>query len=385
MKVLLALYYYRPYISGLTVYVERLAGALARRGHAVTVLTSRYEAGLPSEEWADGIRVLRVPVALRISKGVITPSLGRVAGALLRKHDVLSIHLPNVDAPGLTLRAHRQDRPVILTYHCDLTLPAGRFNRVVEQGVFLAHYAACRLADRIVAYTDDYATHSRLLSRFGGKRVAILPPVVMPAPRPGEVEAFRATHCPDDSPVIGFVARLAAEKGVEYLVEAMPRLLTRFPRAKVLLGGPYENVLGEQAYRERLRRPIDALGAHWKFLGPLSQSQLPAFYGASDVVVVPSVNSTEGFSLVQVEGMLCGTPAVVSDLPGVRQPIRMTGMGEIVAPGSATALREGLERVLTQPERYLRPRQEIEARFDPERTVDAYLELFEQEIARRSV
>lgn len=83
--------------------------------------------------------------------------------------------------------------------------------------------------------------------------------------------------------------------------------------------------------------------------------------------------------------MLCGTPAVVSDLPGVRQPIRMTGMGEIVAPESATALQEGLERVLAQPERYLRPRHEIEARFDPERTVDAYLELFEQEIARRSV
>jgi hypothetical protein len=182
VRILLALYYYRPYISGLTIYVERLAGALARRGHIVTVLTSRYEASLPAEESADGVRVVRVPVALRISKGVVMPSLGRAAAALLREHDVLSVHLPNVDAPGLTLRAHRQRRPAVPTYHCDLTLPAGRFNCLVERGVFLAHAAACRLADRVVVYTEDYAAHSPLLSRFPEKLVPILPPVAMPAP-----------------------------------------------------------------------------------------------------------------------------------------------------------------------------------------------------------
>jgi glycosyltransferase involved in cell wall biosynthesis len=273
---------------------------------------------------------------------------------------------------------------VVLTYHCDLTLPAGRFNRLVERGVYLAHDAACRLADRIVVYTDDYATHSPLLSRYPEKRVAILPPVVMPAPRPEDVAAFRAAHCPGPGPLIAFVARLAAEKGVEVLVEALPGLLERFPGAKVVFAGPHEDVLGERAYRERLQAPIASLGAHWEFLGPVPQHALPALYGAAGAVVVPSLNSTEGFSLVQVEGMLCGTPAVVSDLPGVRQPVRMTGMGEVVARGSAPALRAGLERVLAHPERYARPRAAIEALFDPERTVDAYLDLFAQEIDRRS-
>jgi glycosyltransferase involved in cell wall biosynthesis len=384
MRILFALYYYRPYISGLTIYVERLAVALARRGHTVTVLTSQYDAALPREQWADGVRIVRVPVALRISKGVIMPAIGRVAGELAREHDVLSIHLPNVDAPGLTLRGRLRHRPVILTYHCDLKLPPGLFNRLIDRGVFIAHYAAARLADKIVAYTRDYAAHSRLLSPLGQKLVVIPPPVVMPAPRADEVAAFKALHCADGGPVIGMVARLAAEKGVEYLVEAMPRVLARFPRAKVLFAGPYEDVLGEQAYRRRLRGPIERLGARWVFLGPLDQDRLPAFYGACDVVAVPSLNSTEGFSLVQVEAMLCGTPAVVSDLPGVRQPIRLTGMGEIVAPGSASALAEGLERVLSHRERYVRPRPEIEARFDPQHTADAYVALFDQELARRS-
>src|SRR5262249_27368819 len=70
MRVLLSLTYYRPYVSGLTIYVERLGRALAERGHYVTVLTSQYEGSLPREELLDGVHVVRVPVAARISKGV---------------------------------------------------------------------------------------------------------------------------------------------------------------------------------------------------------------------------------------------------------------------------------------------------------------------------
>jgi hypothetical protein len=67
---------------------------------------------------------------------------------------------------------------------------------------------------------------------------------------------------------------------------------------------------------------------------------MPAFFAACDVVVVPSLNSTETFGLVQVEAMLCGTPSIASDLPGVRRPPRMTGMGEVVPIGDSSALAE---------------------------------------------
>ena len=153
----------------------------------------------------------------------------------------------------------------------------------------------------------------------------------------------------------------------------------------MLFAGPYGSVLGEETYWQRLREPIAELGSRWQFLGRLDQSRLSVFYSACDVIVVPSLNSTESFGLVQAEAMLCGTPVVASNLPGVRQPIKMTGMGEVVEPGSAAALCEGLERVLAHPQRYIRPQPEVEALFDPERTADAYLELFEREIARRSV
>jgi glycosyltransferase involved in cell wall biosynthesis len=73
---------------------------------------------------------------------------------------------------------------------------------------------------------------------------------------------------------------------------------------------------------------------------------------------------------------------VASNLPGVRQPILRTGMGEIVPPADADALARALVRVLDEPSRYIRPRPEIVGRFDPERTIDAYEALFERERAR---
>ena len=74
MKILFALTYYRPYVSGPIIYVENLGRALVARGHEVTLLTSHYDVGLPHEEWLDGMRVVRVPVLFRLSKGVIMPS-----------------------------------------------------------------------------------------------------------------------------------------------------------------------------------------------------------------------------------------------------------------------------------------------------------------------
>ena len=62
MRILTVLTYYRPHTSGLTIYAERLAKALAKRGHQVTVLTSQFDKSTPLEEEQDGVRIRRVPV-----------------------------------------------------------------------------------------------------------------------------------------------------------------------------------------------------------------------------------------------------------------------------------------------------------------------------------
>ena len=379
MKVLLVLTYYHPHVSGLTIYVKRLATTLAQRGHQVTVLTSRYDPSLPAQETIDGVHIVRVPVLFRVSKGVIMPTFPFSAWRLIRQHDVVSIHLPQFEASLLGFLGRLAGRPVVLTYHCDLQLPKGWFNRVVDKVVFVSNYLAGRLAQAAVAYTHDFAQHSHFLSRFLDKVHVIPPPVIMPKPDPEAVDAFANHHDLLDRPVVGMAARLATEKGVEVLIEAMPRLLEAFPRLKVLFAGQYEDVMGEEVYYHRLMPMIQELGAdHWEFLGVLTQEQMPAFFAACDVLVVPSLNSTESFGLVQVEAMLCGTPSIASNLPGVRQPPRMTGMGEVTPIGDSAALAEAIIRIIRAPGDYARPRDTIADTFSLERTVSGYETLFEE-------
>jgi glycosyltransferase involved in cell wall biosynthesis len=254
----------------------------------------------------------------------------------------------------------------------------------VNKVVFASNFLAGHLAQAAVAYTQDFAQHSRFLSRFLDKVQVIPPPVIMSAPEPTTVAAFRDQHDLTGRPVVGMAARLATEKGVEVLVEAMPRLLEAFPRLKVLFAGQYEYVMGEEAYNRRLMPMIEQLGPdHWEFLGILTQAQMPAFYAACDVLVVPSLNSTESFGLVQVEAMLCGTPSVASNLPGVRQPPLMTGMGKVTAIGDSDELAEAIMRIMRHPDVYARPRPLIEDAFSLERTVTGYEELFESLVSGR--
>lgn len=377
MRILCALTYYRPYTSGLTIYVQRLATALARRGHSVTVLTSQYDPSLPLTELQDGVRIVRAPVLARVSKGVIMPTIGWLATSLALQHDAMSLHLPQFDAPGLALRGRLLRQPVVLTYHSDLQLPFSMLNTVANRAVDLANLAAGALATRIVAYTQDFADHSPYLRRFREKIVVIPPPVEVAEVSPEAIAAFRE-RWNLRGPVIGMAARLAAEKGVEVLLKALPQVLAVHPTARVLFAGPHEHVLGEEAYAQRLAPEFARFARHWTFLGTLDAREMAAFFPNLDVLVVPSLNSTETFGLVQVEAMLCGTPAIASALPGVRQPVHQTGMGEVVPIGDSDALAAAILRVIELKQRYVRPRAAIAAKFSTERTAAAYERLFEE-------
>jgi glycosyltransferase involved in cell wall biosynthesis len=162
----------------------------------------------------------------------------------------------------------------------------------------------------------------------------------------------------------------------------MPIVLKEVPRARVLYVGQHENVLGEEAYRLRLLPQIEALGDHWAFLGILQQSEFAAFFNMCDVTVLPSLNSTESFGMVQVESMLSGTPVVASDLPGVRQPTTATGMGLTFPPGDADELAADLLQVLRNPADYKRDRASVMAQYSSEVVSAKYETIFTELISK---
>ena len=105
---------------------------------------------------------------------------------------------------------------------------------------------------------------------------------------------------------------------------------------------------------------------------------MAAFYPNLNVLVVPSLNSTEAFGLVQIEAMLNGVPCVASALPGVRMPVQMHGMGRVAAIGDPASLAAGILDVLDHPELFRGDLGAIRAAYDPDKVAAEYEALFDR-------
>ncbi len=384
MNVLIVLASYRPSIGCQGTYARRLARGLRERGHAVTLLVSDEERP-SSAETEEGVRLVVAPSLVRLGAFSLLPTLGLLAARLIPGHDVVNLHLPGWGAAGSAAWCRGARRPLVLTYHRDLAASEGWFNSPVRLGVGLTGRVAGLLADRIVCHTQDFARDSAYLRTFERKTEVIAPPVELMAVGEGAVAAFRKMARLDGGgPVIGVLAPLVPGDGVEVLLRALPRVMDEYPTARVLFAGDFSGATGKEARGQDLPSLFHRYEDRWTFLGTLRPVQMAAFYPNLDAIVVPAVGSTGSFCLAQAEAMLCGTPSIASDLPGVREPVRQTGMGELVPVGDSDALAQAIIRVVNDRPQYVRPREEIEERWSTERTAAAYEALFERLVEART-
>lgn len=181
------------------------------------------------------------------------------------------------------------------------------------------------------------------------------------------------------------VTRFASEKGVEVLLDALPMILEKYPNAQVIYAGQHENVMGEQAYFDRLIPRIREyeLKGQWTFLGNLDPVQLSVVYPNLDVITVPSLNSTEAFGLVQIEAMMNGIPSAPSALPGVRQPVKMHNMGVVSEIGNPASLASAIIEVLGNREKYRGDASAVKTAYDPDSIAREYEKLFEKLMGKR--
>ncbi|MCC2960810.1 glycosyltransferase family 4 protein [Massilia sp. IC2-278] len=332
--VVIALNYYRPYVSGLTNVARDVAEGLAARGWRVTVVASQHDPALPREEMLAGVRVVRTPVAARFGKGVISPSFVSTIRRESANARVVNIHAPMLEA-GLVAAASLA--PVVMTYQCDVSLPPTLLGRIQNKVLDVSTGAAARRSAFVTVTSDDYADHSRMRAALSLRRKVVPGTCHV---RTGGAPAYR------DGPGlhVGFLGRIVEEKGVEYLVEGFRALAD--PDARLLIAGDFSMVAGGSVI-ERVRARMQG-DTRIKLLGFLPDEALDDFYASLDVFALPSVNPFEAFGIVQVEAMMRGIPVIASDLPGVRQPVLATGMGEIVQPRSSASVTAALERLARQ-------------------------------------
>jgi glycosyltransferase involved in cell wall biosynthesis len=373
LRILIATQYYLPHRTGFTLHIQRIAEALAARGHAVTVVAARHDTRTPRDEQViNGVRVIRLWAPLRVSRGMIMPMYPLAAARLMRSHDVVSLHTPTLETALYAEYARWWRKGLLITHHGDLVLPAGRFNQFIETSIFQLYRLAAARAYRIFAYSRDYADHSTYLKPYRDKTVVVYPPTSIPPPDKAAAARLRQqllAGAPPTARVVGFAGRFVEEKRPDLLIRALPLIQQCYPGAKIVFAGQYN--IHYEDYFVRSAQLIEQHRAHLDFLGVLeSEQELANFYAACDVLALPS--DSECFALVQVEAMRCGTPVVATNIPGGRVPVLETGMGELVPPGDPQALACGILRVLDARAAYVKPGAVIDAVFNLDATVDCY-------------
>jgi len=183
-----------------------------------------------------------------------------------------------------------------------------------------------------------------------------------------------------DDKIILFIGRIEPLKGIEQLLEAMPYLPSN-QRARLIIIGGDANSENEMERLERLCRDFH-IEDSVTFLGMRKQEQMPYFYSAADVCVVPSYY--ESFGLVAIESLACGTPVVATDVGDLKNIIHQGTTGYIVTDHAPQNLADKITRLLSRPHPDMETALSIRAsvsRFDWANIAEAIVKEFQMVLA----
>lgn len=378
MKVLFFSSYFYPYISGLTTYPLKILSHLANK-NKVTVLTFLYKKNLKAKEIVQKIETIRMPYLFKLSKGYIAPQAIGYFFTRAQKTDAVILNIPNFEGLALAFFAKLFGKKIICIFHCEVLLTGNLVQRIINWFLNTSVFFQLFLSDTIVAYTKDYVDHLWMGRFFRNKIRIVLPPVEILPVDQKKLDFMQKMK--KDSVWIGFAGRVAKEKGLEVLVESLHLMRASGYKITLVLAGPYgEDVAGEADYYNTIKLSLEKNNIDYHLFGNLSDGNLGSFYKTIDLLVLPSINKTEAFGMVQVDAMLLGTPVIASNLPGVRVPIQLARMGKIVEPGNSQELASTLSVVLKNKSDYANPQLVKKAReiFASKKTYQFYGKLLSE-------
>jgi glycosyltransferase involved in cell wall biosynthesis len=368
LRIICPTYWYPQHATDTqATYVHDINRHLVRRGHSVTVVTPG-DPSLSREDMFDGVRIIRFPLNLPadLTYGRVAQSrvswLGRfarvavMANYLEAQHraimaearetpiDVIHAHWAIPTGPAAVLAARKLGVPSVITMHGgDVYVnPEQGYDFPTRWYVRPALRWTLRHAGALTAITEDCRQHALRAGAPDEHIRLVFNGTDLRRFSPGE-----NGNRPDlrFGPHMIFACRqLFPRKGIRFLLEAAAQLKPRFPDLKVVLAGDGF----ERPDLARLAADL-GIGPDVHFLGWVPNADLPPYYRAAAVSVIPSLE--EGFGIPAAEAMGCEVAVVASDAGGLPEVVEHGVTGLVVARGDAGALAQAIGSLLADPDR----------------------------------
>jgi D-inositol-3-phosphate glycosyltransferase len=356
--------------GGMNVYVRDFSRELARRGILVDVFTRSQDPLVPmmSYNLGENARVIHIAAGPEepIPVGDIAPYMDEFTAEVVRfaaeegiAYDLIHSHYWLSGIVAGKLRAHWPDVPIVHMFH---TLGHMK-NRVALSRAEMApperiagELEVIKLVDRIIVATPaEQAQLHWLYGDRSNKQVVIPPGVDLERFAPlSKAEAKAHVGIPATNRNIMFVGRIEPLKGVDTLLQAMALIQERYPAVvenvcvAIIGGDPWsDNPDIEMARLQALREEL-GIRDFVTFLGAKAQNELPYFYSAAEMVIMPS--HYESFGMVALEAMASGTPVIASEVGGLAFLVRDGENGFHVPSRDPEALAARIYELLTNDE-----------------------------------
>ena len=350
MKILMLTWEYPPRIvGGIARVVHDLSKRLIKDGHEVTVVTYRDNADVPEYENDKGVNVYRVDNYMIHPNNFIdwimqlNFNMLSKATEIINKEggfDVIHAHDWLVTYAAKSLK-NAYDIPIVATIHAT---EAGRNSgihdetqRYINDTEWLLTYEATE----VIVNSNYMKNEIQRLFGLPFDKINVIPNGINLSNFTG-IERdydFRRQYAMDNEKIILFVGRLVYEKGVQHLIAAMPKILSNYNDAKLIIAG-------RGGMMDELRAEASNLGLNDKiyFTGYLNSKQVQKMYKCADVAVFPS--TYEPFGIVALEAMLAGVPTVVSDVGGLDEIVTHGVDGMKSYAGNANSIADSVTALL---------------------------------------
>ena len=333
--------------GGVVAHVRDLAETLLGLGHDVSVITPVDDDDVPLPSWVTRAgRSVPVPFNGSVSRLVFGPVSAARVRRWLADGDFEVLHLHSPETLSLSLLALMNARgPIVATFHA--ANPRSRILALLQSPL---QVQLEKLAGRIAV---SPAARKTIVEHLGGDAVVI--------PNGVHVDRYAAAPrldgWPGEGGALGFVGRIdEPRKGLDVLLDAMPRLWRDHPRLRLLVAGPGE-----------LDRDVDP---RVTLLGQVGERQKASVYRSVDVFVAPNTGG-ESFGIILLEAMAAGTPIVASDLDAFRRVLESgdgdTPAGAVATVGDPESLAHACAGLLGSPARqdaYRAAGRDLVARYD---------------------